>query len=44
MKIATATSTTFLEAYVGNNSEAKRAMLFGNLKSVTSGQATLTTK
>ena len=44
LKIAAATSTTFLEAYVGNNANAKRAMLFGNLKSVTSGKATLTTK
>ena len=44
LKIAAATSTTFLEAYVGNNSDAKHTMLFGNLKSVTSGKATLTTK
>ena len=44
LKIAAATSTTFLEAYVGNNSDAKHAMLFGNLESVTSGKATLITK
>ena len=44
LKIAAATSTTFLEAYVGDNSVAKKAMLFGNLESVTSGQATLTNK
>ena len=44
LKIAAATSTTFLEAYVGNNANAKQAMLFGNLELVTSGKATLTTK
>ena len=44
LKIAAAPSTTFLEAYIGNNSEAKRVMQFGNLESVTSGQATLTVK
>ena len=44
LKIAAATSTTFLEAYVGNNSDSKQAMLFGNLELVTSGKATLTTK
>ena len=44
LRIAAATSTTFLEAYVGNNADAKQAMLFGNLDLVTSGKATLATK
>jgi len=44
LKIAAATSTTFLEAYVRNDQQSIEAMHFGNLEAITSGQATLTTK
>jgi hypothetical protein len=44
LEIAAATSTTFLEAYVRNDQQSIKALRFGNLEAITSGQATLTTK
>ena len=44
LRIATATSTTFLDAYVKNDLNAWRSMRFGDLNAATKGKATLTLK
>ena len=42
LRIAAATSTTFLDAYVKNDLNAWRSMRFGDLNEATKGKATLT--
>ena len=42
LRIAAATSTTFLDAYVKNDLNAWRSMRFGDLNEATNGKATLT--
>jgi len=44
LRIAAATSTTFLDAYVKNDLNAWRSMRFGDLNAATKGKATLTLK
>lgn len=44
LRIAAATSTTFLDAYVKNDLDAWRSMRFGDLNAATKGKATLTLK
>ena len=44
LRIAAATSVTFLDAYVKNDLDAWRSMRFGDLNAATKGKATLTLK
>ena len=44
LRIAAATSITFLDAYVKNDLDAWRSMRFGDLNAATKGKATLTLK
>jgi len=44
LRIAAATSITFLDAYVKNDLNAWRSMRFGDLNAATKGKATLTLK
>ena len=44
LRIAAATSTTFLDAYVKNDLNAWRSMRFGDLNEATKGKATLSLK